>query len=187
MCFMQIFSKPNDEIGLIAMGTNATSNQLNSSIGGYDNISVLIELALSNWNMIRTLENEIVLSTKVADWFDALIVAMDFLRQSTLYKILLFLTFIVFVIFKFHLILYIFCINFLLYVFRYIYSPAIYIFCNVDLHCADTSYFGFWGALIVDIIISQNFYFCIKLIYLLIYFNYFNKLLQLLQNYLLKF
>lgn len=81
------------------MGTNRTNNNLHNNLGGYENISVAIDLAITNWNMIKIIDMEIKKENGNADWMDALIVAMDFLRTSssarkyTSLKIILFTTF----------------------------------------------------------------------------------------------
>ncbi|XP_058816505.1 X-ray repair cross-complementing protein 5 [Topomyia yanbarensis] len=77
----KIFSKPQDEVGLILMGTEQTNNQLNIEYGGYENISEAFELGPSNWQMLRIMEKQIKHPSKVnAGWFDALVVAMNFLK-----------------------------------------------------------------------------------------------------------
>ncbi|XP_055596819.1 X-ray repair cross-complementing protein 5 [Uranotaenia lowii] len=76
----KIFSKPQDEVGLILMGTNETSNQLNVEYGGYDHVSEAFDISPSNWQMLRVLEKQVQPSEVNADWFDALVVAMNFLK-----------------------------------------------------------------------------------------------------------
>lgn len=78
----KIFSKPQDEVGLVLMGTDKTSNQLNVEYGGYENIAEAFELGPSNWQMLRVLEKQIQPSKVDADWFDALVVAMHFLKTG---------------------------------------------------------------------------------------------------------
>lgn len=76
----KIFSKPQDEVGLVLMGTDDTSNQLNVECGGYEHISEAFELGPCNWKMLRILESRIHPSTVNANWFDALVVATNFLK-----------------------------------------------------------------------------------------------------------
>ncbi|XP_062546603.1 X-ray repair cross-complementing protein 5 [Armigeres subalbatus] len=78
----KIFSKPQDEVGLVLMGTDETNNQLNLDYGGYQYISEAFELNPSNWQMLRILEKQVHPSTVNGDWFDALIVAMNFLKVN---------------------------------------------------------------------------------------------------------
>lgn len=52
----KIWSKPKDEIALILMGTPETENELNSSLGGYENIVEKCGLKTPNFQMLRTLE-----------------------------------------------------------------------------------------------------------------------------------
>uniref|UniRef100_A0A8D8EZW7 X-ray repair cross-complementing protein 5 n=1 Tax=Culex pipiens TaxID=7175 RepID=A0A8D8EZW7_CULPI len=76
----KIFSKPHDEVGLVLMGTDDTSNQLNVECGGYEHIAEAFELGPSNWKMLRILESRIQPSKVNANWFDALLVATNFLK-----------------------------------------------------------------------------------------------------------
>lgn len=82
---MKIFTTPKDEIALILIGTDCTNNVLNNTLGDYEHISVAFNLEQTNWQMLKILEKEIVgPSNSEADWLDALIVAMDFLKEQTL-------------------------------------------------------------------------------------------------------
>uniref|UniRef100_A0A1Q3EZ12 Putative dna-binding subunit of a dna-dependent protein kinase ku80 autoantigen n=1 Tax=Culex tarsalis TaxID=7177 RepID=A0A1Q3EZ12_CULTA len=76
----KIFSKPLDEVGLVLMGTDDTSNQLNVDCGGYEHIAEAFELGPCNWKMLRILESRIQPSKVNANWFDALLVATNFLK-----------------------------------------------------------------------------------------------------------
>jgi hypothetical protein len=68
-----------DEIALILLGSDATKNSLN-----YKNISVTHSLALPSWEMVQLVED--LKGTMVnADWVDAIVVAMDVLREETEY------------------------------------------------------------------------------------------------------
>ncbi|XP_058121768.1 X-ray repair cross-complementing protein 5 isoform X2 [Anopheles coustani] len=81
-----IFSAPHDQVGVVLMGTEETSNQLNDESGGYEHICEAFELKPPNWSILRTLENKITRSTKEANWFDALIVGTNYLRSGALGK-----------------------------------------------------------------------------------------------------
>uniref|UniRef100_U5EX40 Putative x-ray repair complementing defective repair in chinese hamster cells 5 n=1 Tax=Corethrella appendiculata TaxID=1370023 RepID=U5EX40_9DIPT len=78
----KIFSKPNDEIGLVLMGTDDTKNQLHEKLGGYDRICEKINLSMVNCTQLRTIENEISVSESTADWIDGLVVGLNFLKES---------------------------------------------------------------------------------------------------------
>lgn len=78
----KIFSKPKDEIGLILMGTNSTHNNLHTTLGGYENISEAFDIGTTNWQMLKILDKEISSNNNDADWLDALIVAMDFMKNQ---------------------------------------------------------------------------------------------------------
>ncbi|XP_053676076.1 X-ray repair cross-complementing protein 5-like [Anopheles nili] len=84
-----IFSAPNDQVGMVLMGTEETNNQLNVESGGYEHICEAFDLKPPNWQNLRILENQISQSMSEANWFDALIVATNFLRNGALGKKLL--------------------------------------------------------------------------------------------------
>lgn len=67
------------------MGTDASNNNLNRTLGGYLNISEAFDIALPNWQMLRILDKEISIQKAEADWLDALIVAMDFMKTQIMY------------------------------------------------------------------------------------------------------
>lgn len=67
------------------MGTDGTNNQLNVEYGGYHHISEAFELNPSNWQMLRVLEKQVNASKVNGDWFDALVVAMNFLKVGAQY------------------------------------------------------------------------------------------------------
>lgn len=80
-----MFTTPKDEIALILIGTDCTNNVLNTTLGDYEHISVAFNLEQTNWQMLRILEREIEAPTSSeGDWLDALIVAMDFLKEQTM-------------------------------------------------------------------------------------------------------
>lgn len=65
------------------MGTGATNNQLNA-MGGYDHITEAFDIAITNFQMLRILEKDIKSNNIVeADWLDALIFAVNFLKVGT--------------------------------------------------------------------------------------------------------
>ncbi|XP_041774829.1 X-ray repair cross-complementing protein 5-like [Anopheles merus] len=81
-----IFSAPNDHVGIVLFGTDETNNQLNVDSGGYENITEAFELKPPNWQTLRILQNQVVRTESEAGWFDALIVATNFLRNGALGK-----------------------------------------------------------------------------------------------------
>lgn len=79
----KIFTKQNDEVGIVLMGTEETQNELNETLGGYENIVEKIRLSTSNFHMLRILEKEIKPNNEeTGDWLDSLIVAMNFLKNE---------------------------------------------------------------------------------------------------------
>ncbi|CAO1394725.1 unnamed protein product [Diamesa hyperborea] len=76
----KIFTKPNDEIGLVLMGCDDTQNDLNSSLEGYENIAEVIPLSIPRWEMLRTLEKIEASDTASSDWVDGLVVALNYLK-----------------------------------------------------------------------------------------------------------
>uniref|UniRef100_A0A182IRJ5 Uncharacterized protein n=1 Tax=Anopheles atroparvus TaxID=41427 RepID=A0A182IRJ5_ANOAO len=81
-----IFSAPQDQVGVVLMGTEETSNQLNDESGDYQHICEALELKPPTWAILRTLENQIACTTAEANWLDALIVAANYLRAGALGK-----------------------------------------------------------------------------------------------------
>lgn len=77
----QIFANLKDEVALILLGSEETNNNLN-----YKNISVAHSLGLPSWEMVQFVEDlkETVVD---ADWIDAIVVAVDFLKEETVYVI----------------------------------------------------------------------------------------------------
>ncbi|XP_058056338.1 X-ray repair cross-complementing protein 5 [Anopheles bellator] len=79
-----IFSKPQNEVGLLLMGTDETNNQLNTDSGNnYEHICEALYMKSPNWQALRILENKVMRSDSESNWFDALVVAENFLRTST--------------------------------------------------------------------------------------------------------
>lgn len=79
----KIFAKPNDEVGLVLMGAEETSNDLNSSLQGFENIFEMAPLQIPTWEMIRDLDNKLSPCDYSSDWVDGLIVALNFAKSST--------------------------------------------------------------------------------------------------------
>lgn len=52
----KIFAKPNDEIGVVLMGAEQTSNDLNTSLSGFDNIIEKIPVQMPTWEMVREID-----------------------------------------------------------------------------------------------------------------------------------
>lgn len=65
------------------MGTEETKNELNSTIGGYDNIYEGFKLLKPNWDMVRAVIQDVKPQKATADWLDALIVSMDLLKRES--------------------------------------------------------------------------------------------------------
>ena len=78
----KIFAKPNDEIALLLMGADETSNDLNRSLSGFENIVEFIPLQMPSWDMVRALE-KIEPCDFNSDWVDGLVVAMNFAKNET--------------------------------------------------------------------------------------------------------
>lgn len=78
---VQLFSKPKDDIALVLMGTDGTDNGLHEQLGGYEHISHAFPLASTTWNMLKYIEYSIDPTNSVADWLDAIVVAMDVLKK----------------------------------------------------------------------------------------------------------
>lgn len=73
-----------DELSLILFGCEKTNNKLAKELGGYSNIDVLSDhLSLASWDLLRFINNVDATSNAGADWFDAIIVAVQFLRDET--------------------------------------------------------------------------------------------------------
>ncbi|XP_059617558.1 X-ray repair cross-complementing protein 5 [Phlebotomus argentipes] len=80
----KIFAKPDDQVGLIFMGTNESSNDLNAANPAkYKNIIKAMNLTQTSWEMLELLENHLKICQADADWTEALEVALDFLEKET--------------------------------------------------------------------------------------------------------
>lgn len=78
----QLFSKPKDDVALFLTGTDGTDNRLHGELGGYEHISNAFPLGSTTWNMLKYIEYSIDPTYNVADWIDAIVVAMDVLKQQ---------------------------------------------------------------------------------------------------------
>lgn len=77
------------------MGTETTDNELNSEMSNYEHITAPFPMAAVTWNMVKYLEQSMdeVEDGVTADWLDAIIIAMHYLRpyESTKTKLKIFL------------------------------------------------------------------------------------------------
>lgn len=80
----KIFTNPQDQVGMILMGTDDTINDLNAAEPGkYRNISKAMNLAEASWEMLEQFERHLKINTVDADWTEALEVAVDYLNKET--------------------------------------------------------------------------------------------------------
>lgn len=70
------------EVGLVLMGSDDTSNDLNTSLQGFDNIVEFIPVQMSTWEMVRKIE-KLEIGSVSSDWIDALVVGLNFARNET--------------------------------------------------------------------------------------------------------
>ena len=61
-----------------------TKNDLNRSLGGYENITEHHDIQTPNWQMLRSLDKEVQQGEAFGDWVDCLIVAMNFMQLQTM-------------------------------------------------------------------------------------------------------
>uniref|UniRef100_A0A182W904 Ku domain-containing protein n=1 Tax=Anopheles minimus TaxID=112268 RepID=A0A182W904_9DIPT len=78
-----IFSAPNDHVGVVLFGTNETNNEQNVELGGYEHITEAFELKQANWPALRILQDQVEQTNVDGCWFEALIVAVNFLRNGS--------------------------------------------------------------------------------------------------------
>lgn len=64
------------------MGSDDTSNDLNTSLQGFDNIVEFIPVQMSTWEMVRKIE-KLEIGSVSSDWIDALVVGLNFARNET--------------------------------------------------------------------------------------------------------
>jgi hypothetical protein len=65
------------------MGTEETTNELNHTLGGYENISEAFDFSIPHWKKLRIIKHKIQPTDKSSDWFDALIVAINFYKTNS--------------------------------------------------------------------------------------------------------
>lgn len=81
------------------MGTEETENDLNIECDDYEHIKFGFDLAPTDWNMLRFIEHRLHRPNAnfEADWLDAIVVAMDYLKKKdppkSQFKIVLLTTF----------------------------------------------------------------------------------------------
>lgn len=74
----KMFNRPKDEVSLVLIGTDETSNRLSDmDESQYQNITVARDLMLPTLDLVRFVANSIVPGTGKVDVLDAVIVAMD--------------------------------------------------------------------------------------------------------------
>ncbi|XP_055681536.1 X-ray repair cross-complementing protein 5 [Lutzomyia longipalpis] len=79
----KIFTNPGDQVGIILMGTDSTSNDLNASEpGSYENITKAMNLRETSWEVLELIEQHLKIGSVDADWSEALEVALDFLNKQ---------------------------------------------------------------------------------------------------------
>lgn len=71
-------------MSLFLLGTETTDNHLNEgNPGNYTNISHALGLKPMNWDFLKYVQKNIDPPTgSIGDWVDAIIVAMDYLRNQ---------------------------------------------------------------------------------------------------------
>lgn len=79
----KIFGKSSDEIGLLLMG-GETKNRLydRENEGCYENLEEILELKLATWASARFIDEKVQPSETQADFFDALVLGMDILKEK---------------------------------------------------------------------------------------------------------
>uniref|UniRef100_UPI00398F274D X-ray repair cross-complementing protein 5 isoform X1 n=2 Tax=Pristiophorus japonicus TaxID=55135 RepID=UPI00398F274D len=81
----QVFAESKDEIALVLLGTDGTSNPLATS-DQYQNITVHRNLMIPDFDLLEDIQSGIRASDHQADFLDALIVCMDLLQKQTMGK-----------------------------------------------------------------------------------------------------
>ncbi|XP_077583586.1 X-ray repair cross-complementing protein 5-like [Stigmatopora nigra] len=77
----QLFAETKDELALVLFGTDATKNPL-AQDGQYQNITVLRNLMVPDFELLEEIENQVCPENQQADWLDALVVCMDLLQTG---------------------------------------------------------------------------------------------------------
>lgn len=78
----KIFSKPNDEIGIVLYGSDETKNDLYDQDLGYENIVELDTMKMPSWNMVEKVEN-IKQGNRSVGWSDVLVAAIQYMSNET--------------------------------------------------------------------------------------------------------
>ncbi|KAM6466514.1 X-ray repair cross-complementing protein 5 isoform 1-T1 [Liasis olivaceus] len=81
----QVFAENKDEVSLVLLGTENTSNSLASG-DQYQHITVHRHLMLPDFDLLEDIQNLIPLGSEQGDILDALIVCMDLLQKETIGK-----------------------------------------------------------------------------------------------------
>lgn len=78
----KILSDSKDEIGIILLGSEETNNTL-ADDENYSHIEVIHPLQLASWRMVHNISKYKKCTPVTGDWFDALIVAADYMKTAT--------------------------------------------------------------------------------------------------------
>lgn len=78
----QIITRSNDEVALILIGSADTYNDLNRERGGYNDISLALQMKPVNWNILRYIHKQMRVPSEytTADWLDGLTVAISYFQ-----------------------------------------------------------------------------------------------------------
>ncbi|XP_022103565.1 X-ray repair cross-complementing protein 5-like [Acanthaster planci] len=77
----KLFSESKDEFGVVLFGTQRTANRLSSD--GYEHITEARPLGPVDLDLIQYIKNDIQPGPHTADFIDALVVALDLLKESS--------------------------------------------------------------------------------------------------------
>lgn len=72
---------PNDEVGLLLMGTDATDNPMNAAHGGYEHICEAFDVQCTTWHMLEVITSQVERGRHPGDWLDAILVALDMFNR----------------------------------------------------------------------------------------------------------
>lgn len=76
-----MFAVPNDEVGLLLMGTKATDNTMHASQGGFEHICEAFDVQCTTWRMLDVLQSQVERGSGPANWLDAILVALDMFKR----------------------------------------------------------------------------------------------------------
>lgn len=83
MLHLQLFSESTDQFAIILFGTEKTQNNLAEG-NEYCNIAVLTEhFSQCSWELLRLIKELKVNTDCIADWLDAIVVAVQFIKDET--------------------------------------------------------------------------------------------------------